>query len=136
MKASNDFEWRAITREDYYEILIKWWEDWAFPVPPIENLPKDGIIISKNGVDLYAGFIYYTGTSLAWAEYFVSNKEAPVELKRGSFERLIDIMGILAKDKGVKALFTSTVLGVFKNTLVKAGFEIGDVGNYQLVKRI
>ena len=134
MKANSKFDWRFINQDDYENILKLWWKNWGFPIPPIENLPKTGIMISKDGVDVYAGFIYYTGTALAWAEYFVSNKTVAVEYKRGALERLVDIMCIISKEKGVKCLFTSTVLDSFKNSLTKAGFQIGDVGNYQLVK--
>lgn len=133
MKANNDFKWRFVELEDYNNILLKWWKDWEWTAPPTHALPK-GIIISKDGIDLYAGFLYPTGTSIGWLEWIVSNKEAPVELKKGALDRLIDIITILAKEKGILMLFTSTVMPTLKNSFEKSGFKLTDEGNYHLTK--
>jgi len=137
MKASNDFKFRLLTNDDYYNTLIGWWGGNNFPPPGIDFLPRTGVMVSKDGVDLYAGFIYYTGSAWGWIEYVVSNPDRKtVSLKKGALGVLVRALSVLAKDNGVKCLFTSTVLDSFKNSLVKEGFEIGDIGNYQLVKKI
>ncbi len=135
MKANSNFEWRSVTPDDYINILVKWWEEWEWECPPIHALPK-GIIVSKDGVDLYAGFLYDTGTTIGWLEWIISNKNAPIELKKGAKERLIDIISILAKEKGMKTLFSSTTLPTLKNSLVRNGFDLTDEGNYHLIKRL
>lgn len=139
MKANSkydEFQWRYITIDDYEGLLTDWWDAWKFPRPTLDMLPKDGIIISKDGVDLYAGFIYYTGTSVAWVEYIVANKEAPRELRSGGLDRLIDIISTIVKTKGVNKLITSTVSESFVNSLVKCGFGVGDTNLTQLLKII
>lgn len=127
--------WRKITREDYNCILLDWWKAWDFPAPALEYLPV-GYIINNNGVDVYAGFLYYTGTQIAWMEFVVSNRNASPELKKGCLEKLIDVISTIAKNEGVKVLFTSTVDMAFCNSLKKNDFVIGDVGNIQLTKTL
>ena len=46
-----------------YEILVDWWKDWRWDAPPRDMLPQDGVgglMVSKDGVDICAGFIYFT----------------------------------------------------------------------------
>lgn len=135
MEANNKFEWRFLQTEEELLMIQQWWKEWGFPIPERHQLSKNAIILSKENVDVYAGFIYYTGTSMAWVEFVVSNKSAPIELKRGALERLMDIISILAKEKGVLSLFTSTNNEAYKNSLLKAGFTVGDVNTYQLIKQ-
>lgn len=126
--------WRHITKEDYNCILVDWWKDNSFPPPPLRVLPG-GYIISKDGVDIYAGFVYYTGTPIAWLEFVVGNKKATLEQKKGGLEKLVDIVSTIAKDKGVTSLFVSTVQS-FANSLVKTGFNITDKDCVQLIKNL
>lgn len=126
--------WRKTTVEDYNCILTEWWKDNNWTPPPLNVLPV-GYIVSKDGVDIYAGFVYYTGTPIAWMEFVVGNKKATVEQKKGGLEKLIDIISTIAKDKGVMSLFTSTTQ-IFANGLVKNGFEITDKNCVQLLKNL
>lgn len=128
--------WRKITTEDYKCILIDWWKawDWDF-IPAIEDCPE-GYIISKDGVDTYAGFLYYSGTSIAWMGFNVSNRKASLEEKRGCFEKLIDVISIIAKSRGVKMIFANSQNMDYCNSLKKNGFIIGDVGVTHLIKKL
>lgn len=65
-------EFRYIEQSDY-EMLVDWWKFWKFPAPPIEMLPDSGVIVNKNGVDICAGFIYFTNSKTCWIEFIVSN---------------------------------------------------------------
>jgi hypothetical protein len=135
-KVNSNITWRKVTIDDYNNILLKWWSDWGWEQAPTLDMLPEGYIINKDGIDVYAGFIYYTGTTLAWVEYIISNKEATPQQRRGGLEKLIDVISIIAKHKGVNALFTSTTNQSFGNSLQKNGFVIGDTGNLQLIKKI
>ena len=127
--------WRKVKYEDYQNILTPWWTSHNWEAPPLEFLPE-GYIVSNNGIDVYASFIYYTGTSIAWLEFTVCNPDAKIEDKKGCLEYLISIISTIAKDKGVKVLFTSTDK-VFANALKKrGGFEIKDKECIQLIKTL
>lgn len=136
MKANNNLTWRKATVKDYDNVLSQWWKDWDWPIVPTLGMLSDGYIVSKDGIDIYAGFIFYTGTTIGWIEFIVSNKKTTPEQKRGGFEKLIDVISVIAKDKGVSILFTSTNDKPFINSLKKTGFDKGDEGVTQLTKQL
>lgn len=128
------FNWRKITWDDY-SMLRKWWLDWGWDTPPdADMLPKDAFIVYKDEVPLYAAFLYSTGTSIGWIEYIVSNKEAPLRMKKGALDYLLNVIFIIARYLGMKSLFTSTISNGLSRTLQKSGFTIGDTNNTQLIK--
>lgn len=132
--AMKKMEWRYVTREDVDVILVKWWNEWGFPVPPKECLPPTGIIVSDGGDDLYGGFLYLTDGGIGWMEWVVSNKTIEPSRKRGALGFFVGVMDGLAKERGMNFMFTSTVLPGFRNGLLKCGYTDGDRGIYQLIK--
>ncbi len=129
------FNWRKITIEDY-PMLKDWWDDWKWPEAPLpEMLPSSGVLVYTD-VPVYAGFLYETGTVIGWVEYVVSNKKAPIIDRRGALEYLMTVLGVLAKDRGIKLLLTTTNNSSFVNSLTKIGFDKGDQDLVQLVKML
>ena len=129
-------EWRIITEKDYYDILVKWWTDWGWDYYPLLSDCPRGYIVSKDGVDTYASFLYYSGTSIAWLGFTISNKNATVEQKRGCFSKLMEVITIIAKNNGVKTIFANAQGKDYRNTLIKNDFIIGDTGVTHLIKKI
>lgn len=136
MKANSNLEWRHITVDDYNCILLDWWKAWGWPEPPTLDMLPEGYLISNDGVPIYAGFIFYTGTTIGWLEFVVSNRTASPAQRREGLGYLIEVISNIAKYKGVKVLFTSTNYSAFKNSLMKQGFEIGDTDVFQLTKKL
>jgi hypothetical protein len=102
-------EYRHYNSEDY-EILAKWWESWGWPAIPEMALPQAeprGVIVTNEGVDICAGFLYKTDSCTCWIENIISNKEAPKELRKGSIEYLIDTIASEAEELGFKVMMTS-----------------------------
>ena len=130
----NKFNWEFLNNNSY-ETICNWWADWDWGVAPTaEMLPRVGIIVYNNTTPVYAGFLYETGTTIGWLEYVVSNKNASVAERRGGLGYLIETVGTIAKTKGIKTLFTSTLNKAFVQSLKKEGFSIGDEGMTQLIK--
>src|SRR6056297_798892 len=115
------FEWQFIKPQNLKEIF-EWWNYYGFKEVDPKTLPKMGLIVSKSGVNLYSCFVYFTDSEIAWMEWVVSNPKADVQLKKGAFEKMMDVLDVVLKLKGVKTLFTSTNLNVFKNKLSKNNF--------------
>lgn len=128
------FLFRIATEKDYNDVFVKWWNDWTFLPPPVDCLPKTGVIVSDESEDLYGGFLYLTDGNIGWLEWVVSNKSVSVNRKRGALGFLVDVVSDIAKKNGMKLMFTSTVLPTFRNGLLKCGFLEGDKGIYQFVK--
>ena len=130
-------KWRKIESGDY-PMLVKWWESWGWESCPSPSmLPSTGYLVydEESGTPLYAGFIYYTGTVMAWIEYIVSNKDADIEMKRGAQNELIRVMETIAKDNGVEVLFSSAYNQAFVNSMKKCGFDATEKVT-QLIKNI
>lgn len=130
-----NFKYRLIEDDDY-ELLCSWWNSWRFPCPPRECLPKNGLIVCDDEGPLYAGFLFFTDSNIAWMEWIVSNKEASPKRKRGALDFLVSLFSEMAKGANVKHVFTSTVRPEFVNSLCRCGFEVGDKGVFQLIKNL
>lgn len=98
-----------LTEEDYPE-LCKWWGWFRFPAPDQEFLPNNGtggVMITKDGVNVCAGFLFFTNSKLAWLEYIISNPEYREIDRKDAIVFLISELTQMAKRKGFKAIFTS-----------------------------
>ena len=76
---------RYLNKDDYDNILVGWWKSWRWTPPAREMLPQDGtggVMVSVDGVDVCAGFMYYTNSKTVWIEYIVSNPEFKDRPKR------------------------------------------------------
>lgn len=103
------FSIRLLTEEDY-PTLYKWWEWFRFPAPPQDCLPGNGtggIMVSKPGIDICAGFIYFTNSKIAWIEFVVSNNEYREKDRAEAIQFLLDGLCGIAERQGFKVVFSS-----------------------------
>ena len=128
---------RLLTEGDY-DTLLKWWRFWRFPAPPREFLPNNGcggVMVSKDGVDICAGFLYITNSKFSWLEYIVSNHKYR-ENRAEAIQFLIEELTHLAKAKGCGAVFTS----VKNENLIKhyesCGYTKGLNNTYEMVIKL
>ena len=91
---------------DYNEVC-QWWEAWGWPILPPAFLPKTGIIISNQGVNLCAAWLYRTDSAACWAENYIANKAAPRDLRQGSMEFLIEELVNEGKKEGFLLMLSS-----------------------------
>lgn len=100
---------RLLNEGDYDE-LCRWWQWFRFPVIPKECLPENGcggIMISKDGIDICAGFLYYTNSAMCWIEFIVSNPDYKSKDRGEAIRILIDELSADAKRNGFECIFTS-----------------------------
>lgn len=118
-----DLKIRKLTDEDF-NTLNEWWRDNRFPTPPKDALPENGtggIMIHKNGVDICAGFIYFTNSKIMWIEYIVANFDYRETDRKHAINVLISELCGIGKRKGFKYAYTS-----LKNeNLIKRFEEVG-----------
>jgi len=115
-------EYRYYTPTDYL-MLKTWWESWGWDAIPEVALPKTGIIVSNNGEDVTAGFIYKTDSCVCWAENYISSKTASKEARQGAVEFLIDKMMVEAKEQGFIVMMSSVQHKGLVSKLVNAGCD-------------
>jgi len=103
-------EARYLTVEDYSK-LVEWWEKWKWTPLAQSSLPDNGeggVMISNEGVDICAGFLYLTNSDFGWIEFIVSNPdEKNKEIRKEALTLLIDTLSKLAKDRGCRLILTS-----------------------------
>ena len=128
------FNLRAIQNQDYEKVLLKWWKDWGWEAPPKDFLPETGIIVSKNGVDICAGFIYLTNSKVALTEFVVSNKEYREKDRGKALDFLLDCLLALAEKNG--CIYAHVILK--NDSLIKrykkAGYILSDKKVTEMLK--
>jgi len=131
------FEYRWLTESDYDEIC-RWWKDNRFPPIPREFLPDNGtcgIMISRQEINVCAGFLYTTNSAFAWIEYVVMNFDVKDrEVRKKARNMLVEIIISQAQMLGSKALFSSCKNEHMKKILLENGFAVGTDKTTELIK--
>lgn len=100
---------RPWDRDNDYDTLVKWWTLWEFGVVPKECLPPDGIIVEIEGTPICAGGLYVgQGTQFGFMEWIVTDKQADARKIHSALKLCIDGIMKLAKNKGLKLVYTAT----------------------------
>lgn len=129
-------EFRYIEQSDY-EMLVDWWKFWKFPAPPIEMLPDSGVIVNKDGVDICAGFIYFTNSKTCWIEFIVSNPNVrQKEDRREAITNVIDVLCSIGKNNGYTIAYTSLKNESLQNKYLECGFVEGSKNCNEYIKRL
>lgn len=129
-------EFRYIEQSDY-NTLVDWWKFWKFPAPPIEMLPDSGVIVNKDGVDICAGFIYFTNSKTCWIEFIVSNPNVrQKEDRREAITKVIDVLCSIGKNNGYTIAYTSLKNESLQNKYLECGFIEGSKNCNEYIKRL
>lgn len=130
------FNIRYLNETDY-DMLCQWWKWHRFPAPLKICLPDNGtngLIVSKDGVNICCGFVYQTNSKMAWIEFIVSNPDYRQSDRKDAINYLIEMLCELAKGQGFLVAFTS----VKNESLIKryedSGFLKGSIGTLEMVK--
>lgn len=131
-------EFRYLDYGDYDSILVEWWKGWRWTPPSRDLLPENGcggIIASKDGVNICAGFIYMTNSKTAWIEYIVSNPNYKDRADRNeAIELVISVLSLVAKDKGYMYAYTSLKNKHLIEKYNNCGFLTGDSNCQEMIK--
>lgn len=117
---------RLLTENDY-ETLVAWWKANRFPAPAQEMLPLNGtggIMVTKNGIDICAGFLYTTNSKIAWLEFIVANFEYRENDRENAIKLLITNLCQIASDVDFKVVFTSVKHPSLINHFKDVGFSL------------
>ena len=100
---------RPWDRDKDYDTLVSWWTDWEFGQVPKECLPPDGVMIETDGQPICAGGLYVgEGTQFGFMEWIVTDKQADARKIHSGLKLCIDRIMKLARDKGLKLVYTAT----------------------------
>lgn len=121
--------------EKDYDMLTKWWKFWRFTPPPFENLPTSGVIVNKDGVDLCAGFVYFTNSKMCWIEFIVANPD--VKQKEDRIEAIMNVIDILCsvgKNNGYGLAYASLKNYNLEDKYLESGFILGSTNCNEYIK--
>jgi hypothetical protein len=130
-------EFRRLNQSDYDDTLVGWWNKWRWTAPSKDFLPENGtggIMVSKDGVDICAGFIYLSNSKLAWIEFIVSNFDYKNKDRKEAIRYLIENINSIAKNLGYKFIYTSVKNQNLINVYSDCGFVIGSNNCQEMVK--
>jgi len=100
---------RPWDRDKDYDTLVKWWTQWQFGVVPKECLPPEGVVVELDGKPICASGLYIgEGTQFGFMEWIVTDKQADSRKMHSALKMCIDSIMRLAKDKGLKLVYTAT----------------------------
>ena len=123
-------------KEDDYEVLCEWWKAFRFPAPPRDFLPENGtggIMVQKDGVNIVAGFVYFTNSAIAWSEFIISNFDYKDKDRKEAIKILIYELNELSKSKGSKYLYTVVKNQNLKKIYQEMGYSNGSVAVDEMV---
>jgi hypothetical protein len=125
---------RLIKESDYDNTLVKWWTDWRWNAPSKDFLPRTGFIVSYDGVDVCACYIYDTDSRVAWLEWIISNFEVKDrEIRKECMEYMIVFAKVYMHSIGKKYVMSMAMNPSLINTLKENGFQEGTKGSTELI---
>ena len=131
-------EVRYLKESDYDDILVGWWSQWRWSAPAKDMLPQNGaggIMVSKDGEDICAGFVYFTNSKTAWIEYIISNPNYKNrEDRKNALNMLINVLSIYVEQEGYKYIYTSLKNKHLIDRYEDCGFLSGDKNCQEMIK--
>jgi hypothetical protein len=117
------FSFRWCLNEEDYTIVCEMMSGWGMAALHRRMLSENGIIVSKNGVDVCSGWLYQTDSKLAWIEWVVMNKKARKELRVGALDFLYETLFEQARKLGFEVIMSLAHTKSFENKLKNKNFK-------------
>ena len=129
---------RTLLKEDYEE-LCSWWERWDWPILSKDMLPGEGtsgVMVSKDNVNIVAGFLYWSNSDLVWLDWIISNPDYKDEDKKQAIELLIQTAEEMVKSAGKKYMMSISRSKSLLNIHENLGWNIDKTASHEMVKII
>lgn len=131
---------RNITEADYDNILVGWWNSWAFQPPVKDFLPKmgddfSGFIIEGEDGPLCAGFFYLTNSPVGWVEWVVSNPNKSKE-RNQALNILIETLTNTLVESGCKFAYATMKHPSLISRYEAMGYTQGDSNSTEMIKAL
>lgn len=129
------FEVKPYKQSDYEE-LSAWWTAWGWPPIPQEYLPPDGLIVSAEGKNICAVFLYRTNSPICWAENYISCKDCERNTRQWALDLLIESAVEKAVSFGFQVVMSSINHPVLGKRLEKGGFMVSDTNMTTYMRKV
>jgi hypothetical protein len=118
-----------------YSMVAEWWRAWGWEVLTPDYLPPIGAIVTVEGIDTCAAWLYRTDSSFALIEWVISNPRA----KKRRKQALAELIGHLcwrAKNEGYKSVVSMVSHPSLIANMERLGFEGRKDGMTNLIRRL
>jgi hypothetical protein len=119
----SEFNYRWCLTEEDYVIVCSMMSGWGMAALHRRMLSENGIIVSKNGIDVCSGWLYQSDSKIAWIEWVVMNKKATKELRVGALDFLYNTLFNKAMELGFEVVMSLAHSISFENTLKNKNFK-------------
>ncbi len=127
---------RIFDKASEYLEVVEWWKKHGWAPVPVEYLPAIGIVIEDDKHKYCVGWLYLMGAPIAWMEWIVTNPNAPAIRRAKALSVLVDTVLNIAKDSGVKVVFSSVKHEGLEGLYKKKGFSVTDTDVTHLIARL
>jgi hypothetical protein len=124
------------SKDEFYEVFIKWLESHRFPILNKEILPENVFVCLTDDVPCYCIWFYHTNSKLAWIAFPASNKNVNFKKREQGLTYLINEVCKYAKKKKIKTLITTSGTESVVESLLRNDFELGDNNVSHYIKKI
>lgn len=121
---------------DEYDEICQWWKERNWPAVEKSHLPPIGLIVEDETVKYCAVWLYLSGTGFGSMEWLVSNPKSPLKKRVQAIKLVVSCILQVAKDAGVKTVFTSVLNKNLEKMFSNLGFIVTDRNMTNLVARV
>jgi len=129
-----------LKKDDYEDILCKWWRDWRWDPPHRDFLPESGtggFMVYEGKTPICAGFMYLTNSHATWCDWIISDLHYKDRQKRKeALELLIQTISDKAEELGKKYVYALIKNKPLVNVYKKIGFIEGSSYTHEMIKII
>ena len=129
---------KTLIKEDYEE-LCSWWERWDWPILSKDMLPGEGtggVMVSKNNVNIVAGFLYWSNSKLVWLDWIISNPKVSRDIRREAIKKLILTAEHMTKKAGSKYMMSISRSNSLLKTHEQMGWSVDKTPSHEMIKVI
>ncbi len=93
-------EYRLFDFDKDYEKICGWYQKWGYTSLKKEMMPQRGIVVSNEGHDIAAVWLYVTDGKIGLLEGVVIDPDSPKSRRKGWHRFVLDTMEPIAKAAG------------------------------------
>lgn len=104
--------------EVHYPTLSKWWREWDQPPPPLDWLPRTGVVAGGYA----AGFLYTTDSNVCIFDCYIANPESDPRDRDAALDAVTRELVERARELKFKAIVVNTKIDAIKSRAARHGF--------------
>jgi hypothetical protein len=127
---------RKFDPETDYPHAVGCWKTQGWPAIPLDLLPKTGVVVESDGVNLAYGWLYLTDSKMTIMEFIVGNPNVDWKLRDEAIHLVINKLIVEAKERGGRSIFSSVNHKRLMDRYKSHGFIQTDVNMTNFIRNL